>query len=312
MFRPVLLVIAALFSAAEWASANSIYDVTVNTSSISGDAGSLDFQFNPGPLVTEPATLQILDFTTDGTLDAPAFPTGDVTGTLPGTLSFDTLTVFNDYFEDFTFGSKLSFDVTISGTAGGTSGSAFAFSMFSDQAGAVPVLTSDPNGIAFLENLNTDGTTTPTEVSPEVVATSPVPEPRTLLLLCASFAVIGRKVLSRQDKEGSAHRVAERALSEASQCVLPHIEAVKQRLDLSGQAADVWLLENCVRRARRFCDGKCSQSKISPPQPGVVQDHCAVVLASRDDLDDTAGEGYWHVVSSRLRVWVQSWLNLAF
>ncbi len=28
------------------------YDVTVNTSSISGDAGSLDFNFNPGPLVT--------------------------------------------------------------------------------------------------------------------------------------------------------------------------------------------------------------------------------------------------------------------
>jgi hypothetical protein len=198
MVRSVFLVIAALLSAVAWASANSIYDVTVNTSSISGDAGSLDFQFNPGPLVSEPATLQILDFTSNGTLDAPAYPTGDVTGTLPGTLSFDNLTAFNDYFEDFTFGSTLSFHVSISGTAGGTSGSTFAFSMFSDQAGTVPVLTSDPNGIAFLENLNTDGTTTPTEVSPEVVATSPVPEPGTLLLLCTGLAVIGRMVLSRR------------------------------------------------------------------------------------------------------------------
>jgi len=34
----------------------------VDTSSIAGTAGSLDFNFNPGPLVTQAAALQVLVF----------------------------------------------------------------------------------------------------------------------------------------------------------------------------------------------------------------------------------------------------------
>jgi hypothetical protein len=45
------------------------------TSSISGTAGSLDFQFNPGPLVTQAASLQVLDFMTDGSLAGGPSPT---------------------------------------------------------------------------------------------------------------------------------------------------------------------------------------------------------------------------------------------
>ena len=74
------LFIAAFLSFASMASAAPItYDVAVDTSSIFGTAGSLDFNFNPGPLVTQPASLQILDFTSDGTLAGS--PT--LTGMLP-------------------------------------------------------------------------------------------------------------------------------------------------------------------------------------------------------------------------------------
>src|SRR5579863_728381 len=149
-----------------------VYDVTVNTSSISGTAGSLDFNFNPGPLVTQSADLQILSFASNGTLVSCAAniqgfcPTGDVSGTLPGTLTFDNGTGFNDYFDGFTFGSTLSFQVSLYGPAlsspgGATSGSTFAFSMFSNAAGTVPTLTSDTtDGFAFTVNVNLDGTTT--------------------------------------------------------------------------------------------------------------------------------------------------------
>src|SRR5580704_14474617 len=65
------------------------YDVTVNTSSISGTTGSLDFNFNPGSLVTQSASLQILSFTSNGTLAGSPELTGDASGALPGTLTFD-------------------------------------------------------------------------------------------------------------------------------------------------------------------------------------------------------------------------------
>ncbi len=148
------------------AAAPITYDVTVDSSSISGTAGSVDFNFNPGPLVTQAASLQILDFTSDGALVGSPTLTGDVAGALPATLTFDNGTGFYDYFEGFTFGSTLSFQVSLYGPAlsspdgVSTSGSTFAFSMFSDAAGTIPALTADTtDGFAFTVDVNLDGTT---------------------------------------------------------------------------------------------------------------------------------------------------------
>jgi len=150
MSKGASLFVAAFLCFASIASAAPInYDVTVDSSSISGTLGSLDFNFNPGPLVTQPASLQTFDFTSDGTLAGSPTLTGDVAGALPATLTFDNGTGFNDYFEGFTFGSTLSFQVSLYGPAlssldgVSTSGSAFAFSMFSDAAGSIPALTTD-------------------------------------------------------------------------------------------------------------------------------------------------------------------------
>jgi hypothetical protein len=63
--------------------------VAVNTSSIAGTAGSLDFNFNPGVFVTQAASLQIVDFTSDGTPKGSPALTGDVGGVLPMTVTFD-------------------------------------------------------------------------------------------------------------------------------------------------------------------------------------------------------------------------------
>jgi hypothetical protein len=208
----------AFFCSASIASAAPItYDVTVDSSSISGTAGSLDFQFNPGPLVTQAASVEILDFMSDGgMLVGSPVPMGDVTGTLPGTpgmpaVTFQNDMAFNDYFQGFTYGSTLSFEVSLFGPAlstpdgVSTSGSRFAFSMFSDAAGTIPVLTTDTvNGFAFTIDVNLDGTTTVTNCSPQttiptttVTNCSPqtTPEPNTLALLavgvglCLAFAV---------------------------------------------------------------------------------------------------------------------------
>jgi hypothetical protein len=177
------------------------YDVSVDTSSISGTAGSLDFNFNPGPLVTQAADLQILGFASDGSVAGSPTLTGDVSGALPPTLTFDNGSGFNDYFQGFTFGKTLVFKVSFSGPAlsspdgVSTSGSTFAFSMFSDQAGTVPALTTDTtDGFAFTVDVNLDGSTAVTNYSSVTSiseASSAVPEPSTFLFVVILLALTG-------------------------------------------------------------------------------------------------------------------------
>src|ERR1022692_81426 len=200
--RPLPCFLIVLLSTVSVVSADITYDVTVDTSSISGTAGSLDFNFNPGPLApTQAASLQILNFTSDGSLvncaaNVQGFcGSGDVSGTLPGTLTFDNGAGFNDYFDGFTFGSTLSFAVDLYGPAlvspdgVSASGSAFAFSIFSDTGGTVPTLTTDTaDGFATIVDVNLDGSTTvnnsssQTSISP-VGPVSAVPEPNSVVLL---------------------------------------------------------------------------------------------------------------------------------
>ena len=178
------------------ARADAVYQFSVNTSSISGTAGSLDFNFNPGPIISQSASLDVFNFASDGTLAGSPSLTGDVSGgPLPAKVTFDNGTAFNDYFEGFTYGSSLVFDVRLYGPAvnspsgAATSGSTFAFSMFSDAAGTIPVLTTDTtNGFAATIDINLDGSTTVTNNSSETKAT-PVPEPSGLMLLGSGLAV---------------------------------------------------------------------------------------------------------------------------
>jgi hypothetical protein len=200
------------FYAASAASANIIqYHVSVNTSGISGTSGSVDLQFNPGPLVSQSASLQILNFASNGSLAGAPSLTGDVTGgPLPATLVFDNGTGFNDYFGGFAFGTDLSFDVSLYGPAlsspdgTSTSGSTFAFGMFSDNAGTIPALTTDLiDALAFKIDVNLDGTTTVTNFSPEtgVSAVTSVPEPSSFAFVATTIALTGALILFKRRAE---------------------------------------------------------------------------------------------------------------
>jgi hypothetical protein len=183
------------------------YHISVNTSSIGTVNGYLDFQFNPGGLDTQLAGAQVLNFATDGFLlnsPAPA-PTGDVTGDLPGTLAFDNQSAFNDYFQHFTFGNSVAFDLLLNGPAltspNGTSssGTTFGFAVYADDA-MTPLLTSDPSGQVLTVDVNLDGTTTPRLLglddsgAPYANATTPVPEPASMVLLASgALGVLARR-----------------------------------------------------------------------------------------------------------------------
>jgi len=195
-----LVVLAACLTLAGPAAADILYSVAVDTSSISGTAGSLDFNFNPGPLISQFALVDLLNFSSDGLLAGSPSLTGDVSGgPLPSTVTFDNSGgALNDYFEGFTFGSNLMFVVRLYGPAinspdgVSTSGSLFTFSMFSDAAGTVPVLTSDTtDGYAVTIGVNLDGSVTPTDFSSQTtLAPEAVPEPASIVLLLSGLAAI--------------------------------------------------------------------------------------------------------------------------
>jgi hypothetical protein len=188
--------LACLLSATAFAGPIT-YSVSIDSSSIAGTSGSFDFNFNPGPFTTQAASLQILGFTTNGSLTGSPSLFGNVSGTLPATLTFNNGAAFNDYFQGLTFGSTLSFSVSLFGPAlsapdgVSTSGSAFAFSMFSDAAGTIPALTTDnTNGFAYVVNVNLDGTTTATSFLPPSGVPSGVPEPGTASLILAGVLIV--------------------------------------------------------------------------------------------------------------------------
>jgi hypothetical protein len=177
------------------------YQVSVNTSAISGQSGNLDFQFNPGGSTAESATVSVTNFQTlGGILSQPAMLTGDASGSLPGTLTIINGTIYNDAFQGFAYGNSFSFLLTFSGQAinnpGGTFGSSFALSLY-DAAGINPLLTTDPNGSVLTVDLNPNGTTSvftfpqSNTNDTSVVTITPlssVPEPTSLILFVSSLA----------------------------------------------------------------------------------------------------------------------------
>jgi len=146
-----LLVAALLVFAASSAFASLTYTETVNTSSISGDAGYLYFEF-VNPYGGQPGTATVSNFVTDGTLGA--VDTIDTVNPVSGTLSPGPLVFVNgptvnglagtDYEQAITFGNSLSFTLVFDGlavTAPSVETSSFSLFLSSDGPGADPLLT---------------------------------------------------------------------------------------------------------------------------------------------------------------------------
>ena len=186
-----LLVIAVIMFAASSAFASLSYDVTVDTSSLSGSTGYLYLQFNPLSGNTSDATAVVSNFATNGTLGVQDTTNigfgGNVSGTLPGTVTFDngygtgfTKSGINDYNQAITFGTSFSFSVLLTQALNNpaTDGSSFTLSLFQDAIGLSPLKTA--NGTLVTLNLNSDGTATPTITDAGTTAT-PIPAAAWLL-----------------------------------------------------------------------------------------------------------------------------------
>ena len=194
MIKKYLLL--GLLSTALPAWANT-YFVSINTASISGVAGSLFFSFGPGALPFDPANAIVSGFS-GGTLGAVLSPAGS--GTLPGTLTLDNNGPPENYQQSFTYGSKISFFLSLTGAAvgnpspGAIGGTDLAFYLLDGSDN--PLLTDDPNGTVFDASIapktgQVSFATFTNNGGPSVVSVTAVPEPGSMLLLLSGVMMIG-------------------------------------------------------------------------------------------------------------------------
>jgi len=182
-----------------------LYSVSVDTHTISGLTGTVDFQFDPATPLSQFAFSEILNFT-GGSLVPPSTITGDVGGALPGIVVLNNDTPTNEYQEGFVFGPNILFDLLIAGPALTNpglflGGSTFSFSVLNSTG--VPLLTTSSSGALFAVDVNAGGTTTLNIYSPAVTIT---PEPASLFTLLTAVAVIG--LVSVWSKRNSRSRLS--------------------------------------------------------------------------------------------------------
>lgn len=196
------LALALLALSAAPLPAARIFQVKVNTPTLVGDPGYVDFQFNSGGADADAgsATITLFSGATPGT----DFPIGDVTGSLPGTVTINNTPGLNDLFQAVTFGSEILFRVTIDGPVLNsfdplsTSGSTFTFSMFADDQ-VTPLLTNDPAGFALTIDVGPLGALTVNDLSQRgVIELAEVPEPSTAALLLTGAALIAARLRRRR------------------------------------------------------------------------------------------------------------------
>ena len=179
--RLQLFIIALVMFAASSAFAALSYDVTINTTSLSGSDGFLYFQYVPINAADSTATISGY---TGGSLALARSSEVDgsgVTGLLPGTVTFANTNGINDYNHGITFGNTINFLLSFSDPVpGGVSGgnSTFSLGLFQDESGATPLR----GGTLFTASLMNDGTAT-TQILASGTSVSAVPIPAAVCLL---------------------------------------------------------------------------------------------------------------------------------
>ncbi len=165
-----LLVIAAILFAATSAFADYSYNFDVNTSTVSGQTGYIELQFNPG-LTSGAASAVVTNFTSDASLGGAPAIMGDVTGAFPSTVTINNTKAWNDYFQAVTFGNTVHYSLNLSGAAGNS----FALSLYGADA-VTPLLTGDLTyGYATVIDLNSNNAVVTNNSNQVSVAATPIP-----------------------------------------------------------------------------------------------------------------------------------------
>lgn len=175
------------------------YHVEIDTSAFSG-AGFLDFSFIAGNSPAPGASATLSNFS--GAFGALESLEGNVSGSLPGTLTFGNSGAYNDWFHNVTLGGKFAFNIVFGGdflTTAGNAGTTFGVGLL------------DASGMSYLGNVN--GNLLQFELTPvyggmpasiagstyaSIASISAVPEASEWMMLTGGLALIGLALRRRQ------------------------------------------------------------------------------------------------------------------
>ncbi len=186
----LILAIGLLLTAATQA---AVTHITINTAPlISNAAGpfSLDLQFNDGGVLNN-NTVTVGNFTFGGgaAVGSGNASDGGVTGDLGSIVAFNNGAAFQEFFQQFTPGSVLGFDVTTTNLVDGFTPDAFSVAILDKDLFNIPT-----NGVGnSLASLTFDGTAPTPSFSSGTGAfsgLSAAPEPSRSVLLIAGFATM--------------------------------------------------------------------------------------------------------------------------
>ncbi len=187
-----LLLLCVIFSSSAFA---EMYQITVDTSTLSGTTGYIDLQFNPAETGTPSATVVISNLTGDLALLDTAELAGATSGALPGTVTLINSDAFNDYFQSVQFGSSFTLLLDITGDFFNQSsllGTSFALSLYNADASS-SLLSTDASGSLVLFELANQAVTYQTfadELSNHAAQVTAVPLPVAAWLLLSGLGIL--------------------------------------------------------------------------------------------------------------------------
>ncbi|MFA5983444.1 MAG: NF038129 family PEP-CTERM protein [Methylococcaceae bacterium] len=183
---------------------SSIFNITIDTSSLQGTSASLAFDFlNNNADAPNANAVTISSFQTDGVFDTSLTDNvGSVSGTLNDVATFSSITDgFNELFQPITLGSFLQFQLNIISLLDLHESDSFQLNIFNGLGTASLVPTLDPLGtdilfeVNFLPNISFTSFTDLVSAE-QVVSAVPVPGAFSLMLL--ALGAWGGLVKSKQ------------------------------------------------------------------------------------------------------------------